>query len=277
MRLGLREIKALYPNDPSAKRSTLKVSLGTGKALDDDPWMHGSGSWWSDLWLFRLCRALWSSMDGQGGEEAAHDQGPGQDNLKSGTRGRRRGEYYRFNVEFGGGEPRLDDPIKIPEMKIRAREAILQSPEANRLALCCIAKLFVFELESVPRKENGRYPCTGYILSCRRAGPSLEALLGRLTRNSAKFLLRGRALPGSMRDRSSLARDGNFRKRVCFDVTSKQDLISLYLQEDGSEPFDISGSPFSIDWLEEAQGLGQPFSRKRKGSDEGPPRKRPRL
>jgi hypothetical protein len=83
MRLGLKEIKALYPNDPSAKKSSLKVSLGTGKALDDDRWMRGSGSWWRDLWLFRLCRALRSSMDGQGGEE------PRKDNPKSGTTMRR--------------------------------------------------------------------------------------------------------------------------------------------------------------------------------------------
>ena len=44
MKLALKEIKALFPNDPSAKRSTLKVSLGTSKALNDDPKMYSSSS-----------------------------------------------------------------------------------------------------------------------------------------------------------------------------------------------------------------------------------------
>jgi hypothetical protein len=225
----------------------LKVSLGTGKAVDDDPGMHGSSSWWRDLWLLRLCRAFWSSMDGQGGDDASHTKAGKEESLNSRDRARR-GENFRFNVEFSGGEPRLDDARRIPEMTIRAREAILQSPEEmDRLTLCCIAKLFVFELESAPRKDNGRFPCTGYIRCVRRAGhPSMEALLGRLTKASAKFLFRGRALAGSIRDRSSLARDGNFRKRVCFDVASKKDLFSLHLREEGSESFDISGSLFSV-------------------------------
>lgn len=203
--------------------------------------------------------------------------------MKTGRK-RRRGEYFRFNVEFSGREPRLDDPSKMPEMKILAQEVILQSKEMDRLAHCIVAELFVFELEDDPRKENGAYPCIGYISCCRRAGTTaFEALLARLTKSSARFLLRGRALSGSIRDRSSLARDGNFRKRVCFDVASKQDLVSLHLREAGSESFNISGSPFSVDWLVEAQGLGRPFGRpdgvkrKRKDNDEGLPRKRSRL
>ena len=285
MKLALKEIKALFPNDPSAKRSTLKVSLGTGKTPDDDHEMYGSSSWWRDMWFFRLCRALWSSMDCQEGSDSIHRKELKnlKDELKTGKK-RRRGEYFRFNVEFSGREPRLDDPSKVPEMKILAREVILHSKEVDRLAHCIIAELFVFELEGDPRKENGVYPCIGYISCCHRAGtPAFEALLGRLTKSSARFLLRGRALSGSIRDRSSLARDGNFRKRVCFDVASKQDLVSLQLREGGSESFNISGSPFSVDWLVEAQGLGRPFGRpdgvkrKRKDSDEGLPKKRPRL
>ena len=281
--LALKEIKALS-KDPSAKRSTLKVSLGTGKAPDHGPEMYGSSSLWRDLWFFRLCRALWSSIGSQENSDAFHRKELDglEEDLKTGRKGRR-GRYFRFNVEFNGRVPRLDDPSKIPEMKILAREVILHSKQLDQLAHCIIAELFVFELESVPRKENGRYSCTGYILCCHRAGtPVFKKLLARLMRSSAKFLLRGRALPGSIHDRSSLARDGNFRKRVCFDVTSKQELISLHLRERGSESYNISGSPFSIKWLKEAQGLGQPFGRpdgvKRKRKvDKGLPRKRQRL
>ena len=284
-KLAMKEIKASF-DDPAAKRSTLKVSLGTGKAPDQDPEMYGSNSWWRDLWFIRLFRALWSSIDSQEGsyvirkmETSSHEEG-----LKGGRK-RRRGEYFRFNFDFRGRAPRLDDSSKIPEMKIHAREAILHSKQLDRLAHCIIAELFVFELEleSIPRKENGRYSCIGYILCCHRAGaPAFEALLGRLTKSSARFLLRGRALPGSIQDRSSLARDGNFRKRVCFDVAKREDLVSLHLQEKGSEPYNISGSPFSVNWLIEAQGLERRFGRsdgvkrKRKDNDDLP-RKRQRV
>lgn len=190
-------------------------------------------------------------------------------------------------MDFQGRQPRLDDSSKMPKMKALAQqEVMLQSSQLDQLARCLIAEFFVFELEvdSIPRKENGRYSCTSYILCCHRAGsPTFDALLGRLIRSSAAFLLRGRKLSGSIQDRSSLARDGNFRKRVCFDVTSKNDLVSLELQERGSEPYNISGSPFSVNWLIEAQGLRRQFGwkdgvkRKRKGSDDGRLRKRRRL
>jgi hypothetical protein len=108
----------------------------------------------------------------------------------------------------------------------------------------------MLELKSVPRKENGQYLYTSYILCSRRANtPVFDVLLRRLTKSSAKFLLRGRIFLGSIRDRLFLIRDRNFRKRVCFDVTNKQDLFSLYLREEGSELYNINGSLFSVNWL----------------------------
>ena len=112
----------------------------------------------------------------------------------------------------------------MPQMKILAREAMLYSKQLGQLAHYIIIELFIFELDlkSVPRKENGRYSYTGYILcSCRASTPVLDALLKRLTKSSAKFLFKGRILLGSIRDRLFLIRDGNFKKRVYFDVISK--------------------------------------------------------
>jgi hypothetical protein len=87
----------------------------------------------------------------------------------------------------------------MPEMKILAREVILHLKEVDRLAHCIIAELFVFELEGDLRKENGVYLYIRYISCCYRADtPAFEALLGRLTKSSARFLLKGRALSGSI-------------------------------------------------------------------------------
>lgn len=283
-KLGLTEIKALHSNDPSAKRSALKVSLGTGTVVNSNAETHGS--WWGDLWVFRLFRALWFSIDSQesSDEICRKEANRFEKELKMGVK-RRRGEYFRFNIEFQGHQPRLDDSSKMPKMKALAQEeVVLQSSQLDQLAHCLIAESFVFELEpeSILRKENGRYTCHGYILCCYRSGsPTFDALLRRLVRSSGTFLLRGRTLPGSVQDRSSLARDGNFRKRVCFDVSSKDDLVSVQLHERGSEPYNISGSPFSVNWLIEVQGLGRQFSggnvkRKRKGSYDRGFRKRQR-
>ena len=104
----------------------------------------------------------------------------------------------------------------------------------------------------------------------------------RLTKSSAKFLLRGRTLLGSIRDRLSLTRDGNFRKRVCFNVASKEELVLLYLREKGSESYNISGSLFLVNWLIESQELNRLFGRpdsikrKQKDNNKGLPKKHQR-
>jgi hypothetical protein len=112
---------------------------------------------------------------------------------------------------------------------------------------CIIAELFVFKLKGDLRKENSIYLYIKYILYyCCASTTSFKALLAQLTKSSTKFLLRGCVLLGLVQDRLSFARDRNFRKRVCFDVVSKQDLVLLYLREGDLEPFNISGSPFSV-------------------------------
>jgi hypothetical protein len=44
MKLALKEIKVLFLNNPFAKRSTLKVLLGTSKALNNNLKMYSSSS-----------------------------------------------------------------------------------------------------------------------------------------------------------------------------------------------------------------------------------------
>jgi hypothetical protein len=162
----------------------------------------------------------------------------------------KKGEYFRFDIEFKEKEPSLDDTSKMRELSAYARAAIYKSIELDRLAQCMIAELFFFELDSVPRKENGMYSCTSYILyRLRSKTAAFEALLGQLTKTLAKFFLGNRPLLGSIEDRSSIERDGNFRKRVYFQVSNRQSSMSIYLKEGSLELCNISGSPFSIDWL----------------------------
>lgn len=226
-------------------------------------------------------------MDSQESSDAIHRKvlKSQKEERKTGKK-RRMGEYFRFNVKFAGGEPRLDDTKRMHELKSIAYETVCHSRELDRLARCLIAELFFFELDPGLRRENGQYSCTGYIFCRLRAGSTaFDSLLTQLFEVNARFLLKGRTLPGAIQDRSSLGRDGNFRKRVCFDITSRQESISLQLQEGSAKPCDISGSPFSLDWLIEVQGLEVDFGtgdhvkrrRKRADSDEGKSRKRRRF
>jgi hypothetical protein len=65
-------------------------------------------------------------------------------------------EYFRFDIEFEEKEPSRDDTSKMRELSAYVRAAIYKSTELDRLARCMFAELFFFELNAVPRKENGR-------------------------------------------------------------------------------------------------------------------------
>ncbi|OBT60276.1 hypothetical protein VE03_10316 [Pseudogymnoascus sp. 23342-1-I1] len=155
IQLALDELEALHHEDPLAKRSALKVSLGTGKSgkgiTYSDP-----DSWWRDRWFFRLGRTLLSAINSEEKSNEMH-----QRELKCARKSQageisRHGEYFRFDVTFDGEEPELDDVSKMPELKALASDAI-QPSSLTRLANCLVANLFVFELDSgiTIRKRDG--------------------------------------------------------------------------------------------------------------------------
>jgi hypothetical protein len=164
------------------------------------------------------------------------------------------------------------------ELKAYARAAISESSELDRLAQCIIAKYFFFELDPTTvtnkRNKSSQFSCTRYILCrLRTKTATVEALLSQLTTNSAVFLLMTRPLPGLIKDRLSMDQDGNFKKRVSFEAPNRKSLISIHLKEGSLQSCNISGSPFSINGLVEAQGLelsfGRPDHMKRKRIDNG--------
>jgi len=61
--------------------------------------------------------------------------------------GRHKEPYFRFNVEFDGREPSLDDTTKMQQLRDYARWAISESLEEDRLVRCVFAECFMFELE----------------------------------------------------------------------------------------------------------------------------------
>jgi hypothetical protein len=249
---------------PSAGEPSLIVSLGTGsRALSSDgPSMSVTRGIFKDGFIPRLFRAFIASL--------------------SNDAGYRKEPYFRFDVEYDGYEPRLDDTTKMQQLKDYARWTISNSPQADRLVRCIFAECFLFELESEPKRgESGQYICTGHITCRLRANDkALTVLLDQLEMRSAKFLLYGRPIMSPTASCSVLDRDGNFCRKLSFEVFDRQSPITIQLQEGQSQPSSISGSPFSIEKLVADQGLNACFGRadhvKRKRVDSTEALSRPR-
>jgi hypothetical protein len=189
-----------------------------------------------------------------------------------------RAKHFRFDVEFEGAEPALDDISKMEEIAARVRIQLRDAPEIEAAAQCLTATRFYFELESIPIKSNDNYQGAGYIY-CRlpSKSPSFKELLQQLKCSSARFLLDGQPIT-SKPDWSISDVGGMFRKRVQFKTKA---VMEISLKWESFEARQISGSPFSVDALINAQGLNLQFGRadhkKRKRGkdvDEEPERKK---
>lgn len=240
---------------PLVDEPSLVVSLGTGsRRVDDVPRMSPTRGLWRDGFIPRLFRAFMLSMSSVDGHK-----------FRSRQRKGRKERYFRFDIEFDGPEPALDDTTKMDELKAAARSAIYGSKDLDKLARCSVAELFVFELEGKPTKENGEYTCVGHILCRLRAnGTALGVLLDQLTKSSAKLCVQDQvySLAGLAHDGSYLDKAGNFRLRITFEIPDRRTPISIGLQEgSSSESCSISGSPFLINALIAAQQLDACFGR----------------
>lgn len=268
--IALQEVAALFPN---SVEPSLVVSLGTGAArVDEVPRMGPSRGLIRDGFIPRLLRAFKLSF----GSTIPHKH--------RSLRGKAtREQYFRFDIEFDHPEPELDDTTRMQEVKEHARSTIYNSKELDRLARCIVAELFLFELDSVPKKERGRYICQGRIICRLRAHTAaFQALLQQLNEASAVFLVQGHSLKDANGNEPDRDRNGNFSKAVCLEVFDRRTSFAIQLKEGSSQPCGISGSPFSVESLVTAQRLEFPFGtadhakRKRVHSIDLSSRKRPR-
>lgn len=249
--LALEELSVLYPHidEPS-----LVISLGTGsRRLEEVPRMSPSRGVFKDGFIPRLLRAFNLSMNSLNGHRFRSHRSAG-----------RREQYFRFDSEFDGPEPALDDTTKTRELKAAARAAICISKDVDRAASCVVGQFFVFELESEERREDGQYMCVGHVLCrLRTDGAALGVLLDQLIQASAKLSVQSRryALGALIKNGSCLDRDGNLRLRVSFEVADKRSQIFIRLLEGSSESWNISGSPYTLDGIEGAQQLNAYFGR----------------
>ncbi|XMA20309.1 hypothetical protein WAI453_013100 [Rhynchosporium graminicola] len=182
--LTLEETAVIYP---SIDELSLMVSLGTGSSRPSDiPRMSPSRGIFQDGFIARLLRVFKLSFGSIRGHK-----------FRSRRREGRKEQYFRFDMEFDGPEPALDNTTKMQELKTAARAAVHGSTELKRLARCIVAELFVFELDHDPSRENGKYLCTGRILCRRRANHhAFDILMKQLSKKSIKFFVEGRPIEG---------------------------------------------------------------------------------
>jgi hypothetical protein len=275
--IGACQDGGLWMNDPTSLVDSeigviapeagepLVVSVGTGSAKVNRQLETSNGRrFWKNGLVHRLYEALMASM--------------------SSKRYWRSGDsYFRFDVDFCGREPELDDVHRIPAMAVRADEQFRRSSRLGELASRFIAEHFHFELQEVPRRMGDQIIGAGYILCDLKYGhPAYEALLDKLSRDGARFYFNGSPISGRINDRSFTDSAGNVRRRVEFTTT--RETISICLKTRHSEPQQISRSPFSIGKRLQDQNLdaffGQANHRKRACSSldiDGTPLKRRRI
>ncbi|KAH8651679.1 hypothetical protein BGZ61DRAFT_542021 [Ilyonectria robusta] len=154
----------------------------------------------------------------------------------------------------------LDDAGSVPRLK---RSVYQDRPLQD--AICALAKrivrgLFYFKLDAVPSRRGPQFRGSGSIRClCPCADEALSALVQKLLQSSAAFRVKGSRVLGKLSDKSFWSSCGNFEKKIKF--ASGHPTISITLQQQGSPEHPISGSPFRLSEVVEAQQLKAHFGR----------------
>ncbi|PCD21256.1 hypothetical protein FGRA07_11726 [Fusarium graminearum] len=239
--IAIREARLLSPDlaEPS-----VVVSLGTGSASDDD---NSSSGLFSAKFLPRISRALWKQTSSKATWKHLLSHQKAETNQK----------LFRFDVDFMGEEPLLDEVSMVEHVQLTAYAMAAGSQSLHQLCRQLRAELFLFELDQLnpPYFMRGAYQCTGRIICRLRAHtPEYKGFIGQLCDRAARFRV------GAQLVRIT---DENINIDLClevrFAVPSLSSSISISLLEETDEEFHISGSPFTIEWLVSRQALNVPF------------------
>ncbi|SCO92742.1 uncharacterized protein FRV6_16870 [Fusarium oxysporum] len=239
--IAIREATLLSPDmaEPS-----VVVSLGTGSASDDD---NGSSGILSQKFLPRLSRALWK----QTGSKVTWSHLLSHQRADSDTK------LFRFDVDFMGEEPLLDEVSMVERVRQTAHDTATRSSSLRRLCRHLRAELFLFELDELhpPYFLRGAYQCAGRIICRLRAHtPEYKGFIRQLCEREAAFRVGAQFLRVTYEDINT-----DLCYKVNFAVPNLSSSISIALLEGTDEESHINGSPFAIEWLIRRQALNAGF------------------
>jgi len=217
------------------------VSLGTGRArTDPEANERDHNGILKDTFFVRGFRAFWESMRGERDWQA----------LTSFGRPKSSGKYHCFNITFDSAEPLLDDISSFAELELKTMTDPSVLEMLDTVVHAAVASLFYFELDAIPLRNDGGFMISGKI-RCRlsQEDDGLAPLLDRLQHNSSRIVVNDAQ---SFEFRCSALRVNRSHKFQIPITFNGADMFSICL----STPFkraDISGSPFVLSKLIEAQ------------------------
>ncbi|KAI1359471.1 patatin-like phospholipase-like protein [Xylaria arbuscula] len=247
--IAVREARRVYP---TITEPSLVVSLGTGQARKDSsmPLSQTSTSWGSSF-VVSMLKAIARSWSSQ----RAWQQ------LISHQKAEINSDFFRFDIEFPGSAPSLDNLSYMQDAAELARRTILQSPDLSKVVHKIRAQLLLFELDPVVPflLRAGSYECTGRITCRLRAGSAeYKTFMSQLHQQKAVFLVENYTIPVALE--SGIGSAGVIvSQTIQFQTRSRLAPITIGLREGTEEAYNISGSPFSLQWLLHVQGLETSF------------------
>ncbi|KAK8013547.1 acyl transferase/acyl hydrolase/lysophospholipase [Apiospora marii] len=227
------------------------VSLGTGVVKARSPLQASTRRFFQDSFPMRIFRAFWqgSSSHRAWQQLLRHTRSDSQSNL------------FRFDIEFEGQVPALDDVSEMQNMAKLAREEILHSPSLEPLVNRIRAELFFFELsvDAPFRFHNGVYLCAGRILCRLQPGtPEFDTFMCQLGQSSASLHVAHQRIIEGVWGSPGTNTQEQFHQEVSFQIKSRDQPFPICLAT-GDYHCHISGSPFTLEVLSEQQKLNATF------------------
>ena len=250
--LALWEQDAIWSRQK--KQPDTVVSLGTGFKRNPDPEL---GTEKISLFRARFVPRLFRSfLNFFVGEKRWQEL---QNNLEPHARDR----YHRFNFEFYGDDPELDDLQVMSTLRQQVKFHSLSNDEISHCTDNLIATLFYIELSGeLPFFDGTLFTCKGRI-RCR-LGPSnraLRVLITRLKDSRAHFYLNFEQKIACADHElcNAIQRGAPYYRDIEFKIMSLDQYIDIKIDGITRRARSISNCPYNIETLVKDQGLDLPF------------------
>lgn len=170
----------------------------------------------------------------------------------------------RLNVEFPLGCPSLDDAASLCLLIDRATEHYQSDPIIQEVLNCLISSQFHFEVSSRPIRRRRHVSFSGRILCNIEHGDRLEFFIRVLRERKAEFSINGKF---TTLNNVGEYNGAEFELPILGTVTDLQKPLEIFLcwnVANNHHRERISGSPFCLNEIMEAQAWDSPQSRARR-------------
>jgi hypothetical protein len=155
--------------------------------------------------------------------------------------------YFRFNAQFSGSEPAIDDIDKMEKF----RQSIHSQPDLSKTiaetVLTLFASSFFFELDTLPSSIFKFYNCSESI-RCKNESVAIIPLLRRLHPTKINFMI-GQVTLGALSDKNIYKKYYIYRKNVIFHVRHLTEQITVCFKIALNRYLKLGGFSQTIQWF----------------------------